>query len=256
MTPYLVLGSTPVFVFEKHSEAISPWALARRSLPVAPSLVTFDRHTDTLEPFLRWAYWEARRLGSPANTGQMMESRLLHLDYRSDEDVLKASVDLRHDEHIRASMGSDIITEAFVIAYKSPSKSQRVDRIHYLPETCYHGCTKRPHDDECDRKHSDLAIDDSHIGPLLQDCQEFGHFLARGDAYILDIDLDYFRTIKSMAPLSCNIFLGLASRAACITVAMERNCVIEGRLDPDVDSEWALDQLLGILRQSTRGVTG
>jgi hypothetical protein len=247
MKPHLKIDDIPVFVFERHSDAIIPWALTRRELSNAPALVTFDQHTDTLAPFLRWGYYKSERILDFDSQDKFMEERLAQVDFCSDLSISSAAKDLWHDEHIRAAMGAGVIGESFVIAFNSVSSAQRVEGIHYLPSLCYYGCAKLPHDDECARTHADLAIDDDHLEPLLAECSVFQAMLESDDSMVLDIDLDYFRTLRSLSPGSSRVFRSLASRAVCITIATEPMCVENGRFDDEVDLDWALNALLTIL---------
>ncbi len=43
--------------------------------------------------------------------------------------------------------------------------------------------------------------------------------------YILDIDLDYFRTEKSIKPSDNSTFYSLIKDALCVTIAREPSCV-------------------------------
>lgn len=247
MTPRLQVGRAPLYVFERHSDAIIPWAKVRRSLAEPPFLLTLDRHTDTMEPFLRWAYGVAPGHADEEKRKLLRKERAAALDWRLETDIEEAARDLWHDEHIRAARASGILKEIFVVAFNSPSSDLRVEGIHYLPNLCRYGCGKRPHDQDCEREHSDLAIDDAHLDPLFAECVELTAVLASSSPMILDIDLDYFRTLKSLSPNSARTFLSLLPRAACITVATEPECTKDGALDPEVDAEWALKGLLSLL---------
>lgn len=256
MKPFGHIGKAPLYVFERHSDAIIPWAAARRSLPGPPFLLTFDRHTDTMEPFLRWAHRVAPNHADAEKRKTSKTERMAALDWRSETDMDEAARDLWHDEHIRAAMEAGIVSGSFVVAFNTPSLSLRIDGIRYLPNICRHGCEKQPHDNACLREHSDLAIDDAHLTPLFADCADLTAALASSTPMILDIDLDYFRTRKSMFPVSAATFLSLVSRSACVTVATEPGCTSEGALDPEVDSDWVLDNLLAVLADGESGSTG
>jgi hypothetical protein len=248
MKPHTQIAGKSVFVFERHSDAIIPWAEARRQSETPLILVTFDKHTDTLAPFLRWGYRKAERLRDFDSQDIFMEERLQALDFRSEECVSQAAEDLWHDEHIRAAMGAEILQESYVIALNSVSKEQRIPNIHYLPSMCHYGCSKVPHDDDCDRAHSDLVIDDRHLLPLFREIDEFRVMLDGSEPIILDIDLDYFRTANSLCPSSTAVLESLLGRAVCITIAKESTYVEDGRLDDEVTSEWALKTFIPMLK--------
>jgi hypothetical protein len=63
--------------------------------------------------------------------------------------------------------------------------------------------------------------------------------------YILDIDLDYFGTIKSLTPDDPSAFHDLIRRAVAITIATEPNYVHDLSLNHELTSEYALQQIIG-----------
>jgi hypothetical protein len=57
--------------------------------------------------------------------------------------------------------------------------------------------------------------------------------------YVLDLDLDYFRTLKSLSPDDSVVFYRLIRNAVGITIATGANYVKQTRLDEDLTSECA-----------------
>lgn len=247
MTPFKHIADVPVYVFERHSSAIIPWAHYRRNHAGPCPLVTLDRHTDTMTPFLRWAYWNVEPPHVREKWEPVRKRRIEEFVLANDQCIELAAKDLWNDEHIQAAIELHIVSEAFIVAFNSPSKDNRRQELHYLPSNCHHGCGKRPHDDECVRRHSDLAIADAHLAPLLTGNRSWKLLYDSGSKFILDIDLDYFRTQKALRPDSHEFFSSLAKRASIITIATEPNYVKDSRLDEDVDSESSLSALISIL---------
>jgi hypothetical protein len=63
--------------------------------------------------------------------------------------------------------------------------------------------------------------------------------------FILDIDLDYFRTRRSIAPNDATLFYEIVRRSIGITVARESICVENGRLDDGgFTASWLEQRLL------------
>lgn len=55
---HYVIQGKDLYVVDDHHKAMAAWTLVRRSLPIAPNLITIDHHTDTHEAFMRYTYWE------------------------------------------------------------------------------------------------------------------------------------------------------------------------------------------------------
>lgn len=63
--------------------------------------------------------------------------------------------------------------------------------------------------------------------------------------YILDVDLDYFQTRKSIEPEDARTFYRLIRESGIITVALEPACVESGRLEGEtITSDFLLARLL------------
>lgn len=64
------------------------------------------------------------------------------------------------------------------------------------------------------------------------------------EKYILDIDLDYFHTMKSISPDNSAVFYNLIRQSEIITVALERGCVQQCKEIYHVNEEFGSDELL------------
>ena len=67
------------------------------------------------------------------------------------------------------------------------------------------------------------------------------------EPYILDIDLDYFNTFASVAPMDATVLRQLANGAGLITIATEPKHVKACALDASLTSEHLLTKLLALL---------
>lgn len=247
-------GSTPIYVFECHSDAIIPWAELRRSRPEPAQLVTFDSHTDTMLPFLRWGFRAAQASGErEPDSRDFIPARVGRVDFANEETIRKAAKDLWHDEHIQAAQETGIVGDAFIVTFGSPPNSpdQRSPRLHYLNGICHHGCHKMPHDEACRIRSADLAIDDQHLVPLFRSNPVAAGVLEMRMPLILDIDLDYFLTEQAFRPNKHTLLSSLAQKADIITIATEPMYVEDCRIDDTITWEGSLARLFSIL-----GATG
>ena len=75
-------------------------------------------------------------------------------------------------------------------------------------------------------------------------CLEFW-WLFNAGGYILDIDLDYFHTQKSISPHNQFFFSKLVKESVAITIAKESRCVLDLRTDgEEITSKSLLKDLL------------
>ena len=121
--------------------------------------------------------------------------------------------------------------------YQRPS-----DGIFVLGRICAIGCQKTPHDEECELAHANQIIEtvylDSQLAEGMPMAQSAEAASMESEPYILDIDLDVFRTWKAVRPDDPTTFQRLIRNAIAITIATEQECVKNGWLDdasaPDV----------------------
>ena len=74
--------------------------------------------------------------------------------------------------------------------------------------------------------------------------------------YILDIDLDYFHTLKSIQPDNCDTIYSLIRNAKIITIAKEPICVDNLKYgNEQINSELLLDALLNHIEQALSPTT-
>lgn len=105
------------------------------------------------------------------------------------------------------------------------------------------------------RQHSDLAIESEYLNAKLKVVNEICRAIGQPDFmkgnYILDIDLDYFRTERSVAPKDTQTFYELIRNAQVITIAMEPYFVVQERLNGEtITSDFLLPRLLEHIRKA------
>jgi hypothetical protein len=116
------------------------------------------------------------------------------------------------------------------------------------------GCEERSHGDDCHRDdccrlQADQAIESIMLDRLIQNANSMAQSVNIDSIvqspYVLDLDLDYFRTVKSLFPDDSVVFYRLIRNAVGITIATEPNYVKLTRLDEDLTSECALKKIVG-----------
>ena len=252
-------GSRTVYVVESHHCILLPWSIVRRLLQRPPNLITLDHHTDTRPAFVSYA---SRQCGQDESARLRFQEQLIkEIDWRSDDSVAAAIYKLKYDEHIHAATACGILDHAFSIQLSSTGGTRsreeaaylearfstfppRTDveapkrpftydpppnRIFEVPHRCAVGCKKSPHDDRCVRKHYNQVLESVYLEDQLQRTADMTRSIGNGPAeqepYILDIDLDYFHTEKSVWPKDPTTFERLIRNAQAITIARESSCV-------------------------------
>ncbi|MBD3557534.1 UPF0489 family protein [Planktothrix sp. FACHB-1355] len=107
--------------------------------------------------------------------------------------------------------------------------------------------------EEDTRRHSDLAIESDYLKAKLEVadrmCRSVGQTNICTEKYILDIDLDYFRTAKAIEPADTRTFYELIRNAEAITIALEPKFVALERLTgEDITSDFLLLRLLNHIK--------
>lgn len=266
-----------IYIAEKHHHVLFPWAkIKRENREDKLLLISFDHHTDILEPFL--VHCE--------NNEEKMHQLVACINYEDDISVNNAINNLRNDEHIKAAIESGILYKAFIISHsnefddipESIEEEERMKKVknmdeeyleaiisgnyaitprrnrHYreaeiyippfLPEGIY----------EYAGEYDDVVLEDCFLeekmATLVRMCPDIFDKDGRIKyKYILDIDLDYFHTMKSINPKSMDIFSRLVKGAAAVTIAEETACVELVRTDKRVTSKVLLKELLVLLEK-------
>ncbi len=251
-----ICGKT-VFTFNNHHEALLPWAECASALGCVPRLITLDYHCDTRPAFLSFSTKNIARDKNDGGCQERAAGEVAKIDFREVATVRAAVVNLQHDEHISAAVQSGIIDIAFAVVggpitneYRSneqyAAEAQWRDRDTpgqpkpIAPQPYSYSIPKErivelPHqmvssgEPARSKGYADQALESDFlrrhlelIEAIIQSAGVPGLFEA---PYILDFDLDYFNTRRSVQPANHDVLHELIRRAEIITIAREPKCV-------------------------------
>lgn len=272
------IGGKDVFIFEDHHQALLPWAHLKHKIGTAPVLLSFDYHTDTRMAFTRYAYNINSNFQEMERISQARCSLINSFDFETIKDAIS---NLNHDEHIDAAIRSGIIDCAYIVQNQSSATNSIEDNRYFenlrKPEFFFSKPQRPSHPmtyevpknrifiasdaytfdqhecvdgDAAIVRHRDRAIEDAHISIRLGDLRQMSHTSGlpwfEHNPYVLDIDLDYFNTWKSINPDYCSVFYQLIRNSSGITIAKESDCVEMLRRECE---EITSDYLLARMRQ-------
>ena len=244
------INNKKIGIEEEHHHVLKYWIDYTLESSSVPYLITIDHHVDTLSAFNKYGWFNIRK----ENDMSVKElQRVKQVVQKLIEDInlkdLSFLQNLKHDEHIDFALKKNIVSKSFVISHSRESELRDMNNedIYYIiRSSCYIGCNKTIHDDECNRKIYDTCIESEFLQDALNNIP-----VEYKENYILDIDLDYFHTIKSLDPSSKDVFYDLIKNAKIITIAKESKWVNDTKLDDEIDSEYILDKLLEHIKIAT-----
>lgn len=234
-----VINNKEVFVCEEHHHVLIHWHKFKTRQPY---LLTFDHHTDLHSCFQHYLYYNTN-----AENRQEVENELIKKIVTGDIDsILK----LKHDEHVDASIKAGIIKNALV--FSDDSYSSKPNRVYCISgNESYNNepiiVNTRSHDDY------DLSISDNNIKDHFKRfelCLPIDSWI---DNFILDIDLDFFKTCKSIEAIDNSLFKFLISKSITITIAKETIWVNIWKRDHDdsLSVDFLLDKLFKMIEETS-----
>ncbi len=260
-----------VYFFESHHFALLPWAEYKRKFPEESIyLISFDHHTDIIEPFLRYCDNDADR----------MKDMIEKVDYRIVQSIEDAIRKLKNDEHICTAVDAGIIDDVYIVSYEgkeTPCSYEEEKRLQNPYEPMYlekMQAGERVDTPQMERTYPQVKIHcaeflpwgvyergDEYDSDVLEDSfleEKFKVFSRMSSdivscdgsikgKYILDIDLDYFHKLSALNPTQYSIFSKLVKNAEAITIAEESDCVELVRSDESINSSILKQGLLELL---------
>lgn len=263
-----------VYFFENHQYALKPWAeLKKRYVDSDILLISFDHHTDIIESFLRYS----------ERNKEMQRDMVSKIDFRDNDTIQVAIENLKNDEHIKAAIDLKIIKSAYIVSHdgretpESVQEKERLDKYQrgdseYImqmvsgdfgitplaernyPEADIHMASFMPEGVyECGDEYDDVVLEDAFLQEKMFVFSRMTPKVISANGiiqgkYILDIDLDYFHTVKAIEPKDYTIFANLVTNAEIITVAEEPICVELLRSDSEVTSNLLKAKLLELIK--------
>lgn len=235
---YFELCGRPACVFENHASAFVPWAQWSRKFSKPLSLITLDHHTDTNPSYLRHYFSQVGR--DLEKMEEMRCEQVKQIDLECDDSVIKALDGLYHDEHIDLAIRCGIFDKAYVLQHS---------HHEMLPEWEDHDMVVCPMPFDREqvseqeyRAYIDVALEDDHLRRLWTVLPD--HFDLEEEHYILDIDIDLFKSRRSLQPENKGVFLSMVQHAAGITIAKESEWVQRLCFDEGFGSAEMLEELL------------
>lgn len=189
-----------IHIVENHHEVLLPWAEYRlaNGEKETPSVLVLDHHTDVLPAF------------RDANI-------VVKEECWKDLDFLKENIQkLQHDEHLHFAVVSKLVKECIISACVNGTVPAHPD-LKICWDERWEDENKVFSDPEKYRFLADRILEKSYLE------ERFGKNLPEN--FILDIDCDYFATMKSLAPGDRSYFDDMVDRAQIITISKERDWV-------------------------------
>lgn len=222
-----IINKTPIIIFEDHNMALPIWGTIASRLHQPLQLISFDYHADTHDPF-------AGAVGPHDFDLKRFEDDILSkvrysIDDFDFEDVYKLACNyVSYDEQILTAYKFDYITGYHVFCSLSNDELieyERDDRRRGI-NAFYHA------------RASICNMQDEQIQQLCN------------NPFILDFDLDYFTTAKIFDEVFTYKLAPLIKKASIITIARERDCFDEKRIDESFQNNEALHLLLDLIETS------
>lgn len=177
---------------------------------------------------------------------QQLVAQLDHSDARTIEAAMET---LGNDEHVVAAIGADIIRSAFVIAHNAADTAQDIYLEHKI--ICRGVDEYRRAGRARPQPQPDNVLEADFLAGRLQDFDDIlkalDEPLLRDAPFILDIDLDYFNTLRAVRPDAPELIRALAQEAVLVTVATEPEFVIHCAVEPGVTWTRLLTDLRALL---------
>ena len=239
----LTINEKQVFICEKHHHVLKFWYQFRGRKPY---LLTFDHHTDAHSAFKGYLYRKRNVISSQDCYNKKLEELILELRKGNESTIMK----LEHDEHIDAAIKAKIIDKALI--YSDSSYYSRPERVYTINgNEGYNGVSIIINPNSEPYKYN-LAIETKH---LKEGFKLFDLCIPQNEweqNYILDIDLDYFKTCNSILPDDNSFFKNLIRNSIGISIAKESTFVKQWKEENDnnLSVDFLLENLLKLIDES------
>lgn len=165
----------------------------------------------------------------------MRSEKLSTIDILQQNSVASALEGLYHDEHIHAAWRLGILDQAFILQHSfdqiDPALSERGMQV--LPTEI----NLKESTEQEQKTYFDSILESSCLQRQLQTWHDqTPAFNFKTMNYILDIDLDVFKSFDSIQPKCPQVFHDLIRHAVGITIARESQWIQRLKYEPQLDS--------------------
>ncbi|MCU0349352.1 MAG: UPF0489 family protein [Flavobacterium sp.] len=239
----LEINGKRVFISEQHHHVLKFWSKFKEQKPY---LLTFDHHTDLHRAF----QGELNRISLHTKfTSQVdwdiAQNKLL---IELIENNFTSINELKHDEHIDAALKLGFINKALVYSYDS--YRNRPDRVY-----CINGNENYANqlviNNPRNYDNNNEVISSKELTAnfkLFNLCIPQENWI---NNFILDIDLDFFKTCKSIKPNDISFFKMLIEKSIAISIAKESVFVNSWKteFDDKLSVEFLLNELIALIQE-------
>lgn len=264
-----IIKGKNVYIVEEHHHVLKAWERYKGA-----NVITFDYHTDTLGAFNSYS---GKQVIYDRTKNQKIICHELLQQYLDGGKISDSIAKLKNDEHISFAVEAKLISFAFVCSQKTPSSYPLFPsnyEINYYASTQNHNGKEYPYSGqriiECSvrcaplddpksgsilkNENFDLVLDDSVLYPIFKNFRRFVDPFASPHLtpyFILDFDMDYFSTRKSLKPQQRQMISELIKQSCAITIATEDACSeMEWEDDTDIDCKENLNSLLSLIDEA------
>lgn len=237
----LEINGKRIFICEHHHHVLKFWSEFKDRKPY---LLTFDHHTDLHRAF------QGKLNGIKSFRGITTQKEWDDVQHEFLTELIANnfnSIDnLKHDEHIDAALKLGFLNKVLVYSYDS--YQNRPDRVY-----CINGNENYSGQLVINNSRSygedDTVIDSKQ---LIQNFNLFDLCIAKEDwidNFILDIDLDFFKTCNSIKPNDISFFKTLIDKSIAVSIAKETLFVNswQKEYDDKISVKYLLDGLIKII---------
>ena len=227
---YRKINWMEVVTGERHHHMLEAWGKYRKTVTEPPYLITFDCHTDFFTAFSReiakvcnerhynMAFTEILTSRSPyipsSNESEIIEAKLISSLYNMKSGISSENVimKLSNDEHLDAAKKCRIISDIVLVCSGNvcdfPEKFANVFEVSTIIQDRFK-----------------LLAETVLLNVFIRFVEETLQAKLEEIDYILDFDLDYFRSKESINPSCTKALYELISKASLVTIAKERDFV-------------------------------